>query len=116
MAGAFIPLTHVNRHQNHYFLKTNVFFYWQLLIILFADDRAKKLWNYTSLCYEKGKIHFWHSHAARSIHVIPPALCGRLPDFNPISRAGNAIFRIMEFAIMIFSQATIFTAMGTLHF
>ena len=22
--------------------------YWQLLIILFADDRVKKIWNYTS--------------------------------------------------------------------
>ena len=29
--------------------KLMYFFNWQLLIILFADDRAKKLWNYTSL-------------------------------------------------------------------
>ena len=32
-----------------------IFFYWQLLIILFAVDIAKKIWNYTSLCFEKGK-------------------------------------------------------------
>ena len=32
-----------NRHQNHYFGKTNVYHYWQLLIILFADDRTKKI-------------------------------------------------------------------------
>ena len=50
------------------------------------------------------------------IHVIPSGLCGRLPDLNPISRMGNAISRIMNFAIMIFSQATIFMATGTLHF
>ena len=29
-------------------VKNNVFLYWQLLIILFADDRAKKIRNYTS--------------------------------------------------------------------
>ena len=29
--------------------KLMYFFNWPLLIILFADDRAKKLWNYTSL-------------------------------------------------------------------
>ena len=40
------------------------------------------------------------------------------PEFEPYlphSRAGNAISRILNFAIMIFSQATIFTAIGT-HF
>ena len=31
-----------NRQYNHYFGKTNVFFQWKLLIILFADGRAKK--------------------------------------------------------------------------
>ena len=36
-----------------------IFFYWQLLIILFAIDIAKKKWNYTSLCFEKGKKYFW---------------------------------------------------------
>ena len=25
-----------------------MYFYWQVLIILFVDDRAKKIWNYTS--------------------------------------------------------------------
>ena len=40
------------------------------------------------------------------------------PEFEPHlphSRAGNAISRILNFAIMIFSQATILTAIGT-HF
>ena len=40
------------------------------------------------------------------------------PEFElylPPSRAGNAISRILNFAIMVFSQATIFTAIGT-HF
>ena len=40
------------------------------------------------------------------------------PEFGPYlphSRAGNTISRILNFAIMIFSQATIFTAIGT-HF
>ena len=40
------------------------------------------------------------------------------PEFKPYlthSRAGNAISRISNFALMIFSQATIFTAIGT-HF
>ena len=31
-----------NRHLNHYFGKNNLVLYWQYLIILFADDRAKK--------------------------------------------------------------------------
>ena len=38
------------------------------------------------------------------------------PEFEPYlphSCAGNAISRILNFAIMIFSQATIFTATGT---
>ena len=48
-AGAFIPLTHVKSPLRSFFRKTNVFYYWQLLIILFADDRRKKLWHYTSL-------------------------------------------------------------------
>ena len=41
-AGAFIPLTHVKSSLKYLFRKTNVFYYWQLLIILFADDRTKK--------------------------------------------------------------------------
>ena len=52
------------------------------------------------------------------IHVIPPGSCGRLPNLNPITRtprADDAISRILNFAIMIFSQVTIFTAIGT-HF
>ena len=40
-AGSFIPLTHVKLLINHNFGKTNIF-YWQLLIILFAVDIAKK--------------------------------------------------------------------------
>ena len=42
-AGAFLPLTHVKSPlKSLLWLKSNVFLYWQLLIILFADDRAKK--------------------------------------------------------------------------
>ena len=40
------------------------------------------------------------------------------PEFEPYlphSHVGNAISRIWNFAIMIFSEATIFTAIGT-HF
>ena len=42
-AGAFIPPTHVKSSLKYLFRKTNVFYYWQLLIILFADDRTKKI-------------------------------------------------------------------------
>ena len=58
-AGAFIPLAHVKLLLKSLFRENKYFFYWQLLIILFAVDRAKKIWNYNSLCIEKGKIYFW---------------------------------------------------------
>ena len=45
-----------NRHLNHYFGKTYVFYYWQMLIIFFAGDRAKK-YGLTPLC-ELGKGKF----------------------------------------------------------
>ena len=50
-----------------------IFFYWQLLIILFAVDIAKKIWNYTSLCFEKGKIYFWRGNFRRGhgFHTRP---------------------------------------------
>ena len=57
-----LPLTQVARHGRGFptpdtcriaikiiiSVKNNVFLYWQLLIILFADDRAKKIRKYTS--------------------------------------------------------------------
>ena len=48
-AGAFLPLTHVKSPVKSLSVKNNVFLYWQLLIILFADDRAKKKYGITPL-------------------------------------------------------------------
>ena len=41
-AGSFIPLAHVKLLIKSKFREKLIFFYWQLLIILFAVDKAKK--------------------------------------------------------------------------
>ena len=58
------------------------FFYWQLLIILFAVDIAKTIWNYTSLCFEKGKIHFWRGNFRRGRASWRGAVMAFIPDHN----------------------------------
>ena len=57
-----------------------IFFYWQLLIILFAVDIAKKIWNYTSLCFEKGKIYFWRGNFRRGRASWRGAVMAFIPD------------------------------------
>ena len=42
-----------------------MYFYWQLLTILFDDDREKKIWNYTSLCLRKGNMFLAWQISAR---------------------------------------------------
>ena len=41
--GAFIPLTHIKSPYKSFFGGKLMYFYWQLLIILFADDKAKNM-------------------------------------------------------------------------
>ena len=73
-------------------LSRRCFIYWQLLIILFADDRVKKIWNYTSKCLGKGKIYFlhcrfWRGSVARSWLSYPTALdCILVPVTGTFSR------------------------------
>ena len=55
-------------------------FYWQLLIILFAVDIAKKNWNYTFLCFGKGKIYFWRGNFRRGRASWRGAVMAFIPD------------------------------------
>ena len=79
-AGSFIPLAHVKLLIKSQFLENYFFFYWQLLIILFAVDIAKKIWNYTSLCFEKGKIYFWRGNFRRGRASRRGAVMAFIPE------------------------------------
>ena len=79
-AGSFIPLAHVKLLIKSLFQENWYFFYWQLLIILFAVDIAKKIWNYSSLCFEKGKIYFWRGRIRRGRASWRGAVMAFIPD------------------------------------
>ena len=49
-----------NHHKNHYSRENKCIFYWQLLIIPFADERAKK-YGITPLCASEKEKYFWRS-------------------------------------------------------
>ena len=95
-----------------FFLVLSLFYRSQM--VNFKDIYHFSRFQWGSNFFQGGGVQLlipYRNHTCDTSRIMREA-----PEFEPYlphSRAGNAISRILNFAIIIFSQATIFTAIST---